>query len=209
MIGKSKLCFWISGLMGIAVLLLTSGCESWKWGKESLGEDPFDKDVSLIRPIGVNDRIGITIMTTQRSESLEGVVDEHGMISLLHVGYYKVSGMKASELAVAITGEYKRRDIYIDPVITVINLSQETPAGQEYFLTGEVRQRGKASLSPGITLLQAIISAGDVTDFASSRVTITRRGKTKTFDLNAIRRGAAPDPIIHDKDVIVVKRAVI
>jgi len=73
---------------------------------------------------------------------------------------------------------------------------------------GEVRSRsGRFPLTPGITLSEAILIAGDITDFASDTVRLTRGDITQKYSLKAIRSRRIPDPILMNRDVIHVPRA--
>lgn len=47
---------------------------------------------------------------------------------------------------------------------------------------GYVEQEGNVPYREGMTLLQAIVAAGDIKDFGSRTIRLTRDGKTGTYD---------------------------
>ena len=56
-----------------------------------------------------------------------------------------------------------------------------------------------------MTLLEAVIQAGDLTRFANGTVILTRNGVSATYDLDRIRRGKDENPPIRPRDVIEAK----
>ena len=69
--------------------------------------------------------------------------------------------------------------------------------------TGNIYQRGQT------TLMQVLLRAGGLTDFASSTVSVlsdTGTGKrvTTEFDIDKIRDGRVKDPLLHPGDLVIV-----
>jgi polysaccharide export outer membrane protein len=87
-----------------------------------------------------------------------------GMISLNLIGDLKAAGLTPMALAADISQRLKK---YLqDPVVTVVVLGVNS---QRIFAVGEINKVGPLMLTPGMTTLQAIVSAGGLTPFASSK----------------------------------------
>jgi polysaccharide export outer membrane protein len=113
--------------------------------------------------IGPSDVLTITVW---KEPTLSGtiLVRPDGMISLALLGDVQASGMTPLQLADQITAKLKK---YIqDPNVSVV-ISQIH--SKVVYLLGEVVKRGPVEMTPGMTILQAIASAGGLTDFASQR----------------------------------------
>jgi len=82
------------------------------------------------------------------------------------------------------------------------------PVKQFFYVGGEVKSPGELTFHQGLTLTQAILSAGGVT-LKGDKVQLTRgRGNevltTKEFKLKAINKGTVPDPLVEPGDRIMV-----
>ena len=110
----------------------------------------------------------------------------------------------------------KKIDIVIDgfvvkemPLATVVKDAQ----GQRITVDGAVGQPGVYTLTGPTTLMQAVaLAKGPDTKLANlHKVTVYRlegAGRTSAlYDLQAIRDGKKPDPLIFGKDVIVVDQS--
>jgi len=113
--------------------------------------------------IGPSDVLTITVW---KEPTLSGtiLVRPDGMISLALLGDVQASGLTPLQLADQITAKLKK---YIqDPNVSVV-------IGQIHskvvYLLGEVVKRGPVEMTPGMTMLQAIASAGGLTDFANQK----------------------------------------
>ena len=195
-------------LLGIVATLMC-GClsndDEWPPTPRSGNGGGDESPVGAPRVLRVGDRVNVRITTHNSADSMESVIDEHGRIPLPYLAPFKVIDKTPSDAAYAIVKEYVDKQIYAanSVVANVMNLS-EKDLTDEYFVTGEVRQRGKFPYRPGMTLRQALIAAGDKTDYASSSVVITRQGTKKTFNINRIRSGRERDPVVYPGDVIEV-----
>jgi len=113
--------------------------------------------------IGAEDSLQITVW---KDPTLSGTVPVRpdGMISLNLVGDLKAAGLTPMALSADIAQRLKK---YIqDPVVTVVVLGVNS---QRIFAVGEVTKVGPIMLTPGMTPLQAIVSAGGLTQFANSK----------------------------------------
>ncbi len=206
--------FWVGGFLA-AGLLLSAGCLSWfdrgtvvapeAWVPRTNSAEPAGPVAH--RPLRADDRVVVTLRTSvnTRGETVEDIVDTDGMIRLPLIGEFRVDGMTTSEASRAIAQEYIERGYYIDMLANVISTTIREGLVEEYSITGEINRRGRFPLREGMTLWEAIIAAGDMTDFASDTVLLTREGVTKSFSIDRIRRGRIQDPVIRNGDIIQVR----
>src|SRR5438045_4328075 len=153
--------------------------------------------------IGPEDSLQVTVW---KEPSLSGnfPVRPDGMISLVLVGDLPAAGLTPMALSNDITQRLKK---YIqDPVVTVSVLGVNS---QRIFLVGEVNKVGPVMLTPGMTPLQAIVSAGGLSQFANSkRIYILRTvaGKQQKYPFNykAALKGENPGITLLPGDTIVV-----
>jgi polysaccharide export outer membrane protein len=131
--------------------------------------------------IGPEDSLQVTVW---KEPTLSGnfPVRPDGMISLVLVGDLPAAGLTPMALSNDISQRLKK---YIqDPVVTVAVLGVNS---QRIFLVGEVGRVGPVMLTPGMTPLQAIVTAGGLSQFANSkRIYILRvvNGKQQKFPFN-------------------------
>jgi polysaccharide export outer membrane protein len=113
--------------------------------------------------IGESDMITVTVL---KETTLSGnlLVRPDGMITMPLLGDIKASGMTPPQLSADIA---KRLRKYIqDPNVSVI-LTQIN--SKKVYLLGEVAKIGPVEITPGMTLLEAISSAGGLTQYANTR----------------------------------------
>ena len=121
--------------------------------------------------IGASD---VLVVTIWKQPTLSGslLVRPDGMISMPLVGDVQASGVTPLQLADQIAAKLKK---YLqDPTVSVV-LSQIN--SKKVFLLGEVQKRGPVELTSGMNLLQAISSAGGLTDYANTRKIYILRGE--------------------------------
>jgi len=120
--------------------------------------------------IGASD---VVIVTVLKEPTLSGslLVRPDGMISVSLLGDVMAAGKTPMQLANDITTKLKK---YIqDPNVTVF-LSQMN--SKKVYLIGEVSKPGPEELTPSMTLLQAIATAGGLTQYANAKkIYILRR----------------------------------
>lgn len=113
--------------------------------------------------IGASDVLTITVW---KEPTLSGtiLVRPDGMISLALIGDVPASGLTPIQLANQISTKLKKyiQEPNISVVVTQIH-------SKVIYLLGEVAKRGPVEMTPGMTLLEAISSAGGLTDFANSK----------------------------------------
>jgi polysaccharide export outer membrane protein len=113
--------------------------------------------------IGPTDVLTITVW---KEPTLSGtiLVRPDGMVSLALLGDVQAAGLTPLQLGDQISLKLKK---YIqDPNVSVV-VSQIH--SKIIYLLGEVAKKGPVEMTPGMTLLEAIASAGGLTDFANQK----------------------------------------
>jgi len=154
--------------------------------------------------IGASDNISVTVFKEPTlSSSL--LVRPDGMISMPLLGDVRAAGRTTQQLADEITVMLKK---YIqDPNVTVV-LAQVN--SKKIYLLGEVAKPGPEEMTPGMTFLQAIATAGGLTQFANSkRIYILRvdGGKEKKIPMQykrALKGDISLNIDLNPGDTIVV-----
>ncbi len=132
-------------------------------------------------------------------------VNSKGMISLPLLGPIEAGGKTVPELEADIT-QLLAEDFLQNPQVTVFVREYTS---QRITVEGAVKSPGIYPLSGRTSLLQAIVIAGGVTEYANPRGIIVFRvieGKrmAAVFDLRDIRGGNAEDPQVYGDDLIVI-----
>lgn len=128
-----------------------------------------------------------------------------GKISLPLLNDIQAAGLTPTQLATQITESLKK---YVtDPQVTVIVREINS---QRVYLIGEVLRAGAYPLLPGMTVLQALSSAGGFTQFANTKkiyVLRTENGKQEKFPFNykdALSAKSDENIVLKAGDQIVV-----
>jgi len=178
----------------------TSGTSSPVPANSATYAGPMDATRYIIGP---EDSLQVTVW---KEPTLSGnfPVRPDGMISLVLVGDLPAAGLTPMALSNDITQRLKK---YIqDPVVTVAVLGVNS---QRIFMVGEVGHVGPVMLTPGMTPLQAIVTAGGLSQFANSkRIYILRMvgGKQQKipFNYKQALRGENSGITLLPGDTIVV-----
>jgi polysaccharide export outer membrane protein len=113
--------------------------------------------------IGAEDSLQISVWKDPTLSATVPVRPD-GMISMNLVGDLKAAGLTPMALSADIAQRLKK---YIqDPVVTVTVLGVNS---QRIFTVGELNKVGPLMLTPAMTPLEAIVSAGGLTPFANSK----------------------------------------
>jgi polysaccharide export outer membrane protein len=111
--------------------------------------------------IGASDVLSISVW---KEPAVSGslLVRPDGMISMPLLGDVQASGLTPLALGDQIATKLRKyiQDPKVDVVITAIN-------SRKIFLLGEFTKKGSVEMTPGMTLLQAIASAGGFSEFAN------------------------------------------
>ncbi len=157
--------------------------------------------------IGPNDLLEIEVYgVTELKRTVR--VNSTGLVSMPLIGSIKVAGLTAQEAEAAIAARYAEKYLQ-DPQISVFIKEFTT---QRVTIEGAVAKPGIYPLTGQITLLRAMALAGGRGDLANlDNVMIYRTGpdgklESQTYDLDRVRAGEIPDPVVLPEDVIVVQR---
>jgi len=128
-------------------------------------------------------------------------VDEQGSITLIENQKFVAAGKTRGELEKEIRERYVPK-YYVRMTATI------KPQERLYYVRGEVRQPGPKAYMGPITVLNAIASAGDFTDFANKKkVTLTHlNGKKQIINCSKAIRDPQLDLRVYPGDTIHVPR---
>jgi polysaccharide export outer membrane protein len=156
--------------------------------------------------IGAEDQLSISVWKEpDLTQTLPVRAD--GMISLPLLNDVQAAGLTPMQLSASITEKLKK---YIaDPHVTVTVTQMNS---QRVYVTGEVLHAGAMNLTPGMTVLQALASAG-FSQFANTKkiyVLRNENGAEKKYpvDYKKIVKGEAPQQNIQLRpgDTVVVPK---
>lgn len=170
----------------LAVALLMGGCAGMDesgFPDSAAGAEPVRAVVADYR-IGVDDRVQVSVWRNPDLSVTEPVRPD-GKISVPIIGDVEVGGRTASEVAATIK---EKLSAYIrEPNVAVVLTELRS---HEFLsrvrITGAVRTPRSIPHRPGMTVLDAVLEAGGVNEFASSNRTKLYRtvgGKTEVFDI--------------------------
>jgi polysaccharide biosynthesis/export protein len=154
--------------------------------------------------IGPSDVLTITVW---KEPTFSGtiLVRPDGMISIALLGDVQAAGLTPLQLSDQIASKLKK---YIqDPNVSVV-ISQIH--SKVVYLLGEVVKRGPVEMTPGMTLLEAISSAGGLTDFANTKKMYVLRNQPGSHERipvhykEALKGEAAFNLVLKPGDTIVV-----
>ena len=160
-------------------------------------------------------RRGAKIVVTFRnipSEDKSNVDGEYyvsqvdGTIALPYLsGRIKAEGKTAQQLEEMIKTKYIEEEIYSQPIVTAqVGDAKEIEAlNQRYVqVTGYVGRKTNLPYRPDLTLIQALIDCGDITDYGSRYIQVSRGSQTQTYDYFSARDRSLK---LQPNDVIFVK----
>lgn len=160
--------------------------------------------VSANYVIGPDDSLQVTVWK-ERDLSGPLLVRPDGKISLPLVSDILAAGLTPMQLAADITERLKK--FVTDPVVEVTVLAVNS---KHIFLMGEVAHVGPLAIAPGMTILQAIATAGGLTPYANKKHIYILRGEPGkqqkiAFDFTkALKKGDMQGISLVPGDTIVV-----
>lgn len=122
--------------------------------------------------IGPEDQLQVTVW---ENPALSGsvLVRPDGNISLPLIGDVTAAGLTPLRLAASITDRLKNGFVK-DPTVNVAVLAVNS---KQVIMIGEVGHVGPIAIRPGMTVLQAIVTAGGLTPFANKKKIYVLRGE--------------------------------
>lgn len=188
---------WISAL-GLLVFVATwVGCETPGAVK------PY---ICAADDIRAGDTLMISILDVpeaQRITDKEFVVRSDGTINVPNLQTVQAAGKTFGQFERELQTNYIAKKIFRQPTVVV------KPGIRFYTVGGEVKAPARMAYSGGITVIRAIVSCGDFTDFANrKKVEISRaNGDREVVDCIKARRDAKYDRPICPGDAIFVPRS--
>jgi polysaccharide export outer membrane protein len=154
--------------------------------------------------IGADDILNITVW---KETTLSGsfLVRPDGMISMPLLGDLQAAGFTPARLATEIETNLKK---YIQEPSVTVDITQIR--SKVIYMLGEVAKKGPIQMAPGMTLLQAISSAGGLTDYANSKkIYILRNDSGKQTKIpvhykDALKGDSSVNLLLQPGDTIVV-----
>ena len=130
-----------------------------------------------------------------------------GTIQLPYIsGRTSVLGKTARDIENAIRSQYIAQKIYKDPIVQVTlgAVEQQSELDRRYVqVTGYVGAKKNLAYREGMTLVEALLECGDISDFGSRYIQITRKGVTRKYDYFSAKDRAI---VIYPGDIIFVPR---
>lgn len=174
-----------AGLTAVTLALLLAGCASS--GGSSKSAPPQQASVAVENyQIGVDDIVQVSVWRNPEL-GITVPVRPDGMISVPLVGDVLAGGRTPTEVAADI--QKKLADFVRDPQVAVILTELRS---HEYLsrvrVTGAVRQPISIPYRQGMTVLDAVLAAGGVNEFAApDRSDLFRRNKDETSATYPVR----------------------
>lgn len=154
--------------------------------------------------LGPGDKIKVTVFDVP-ALSGDFQVEENGQVDYPLIGIVQAQGQTPSNLAKLLEQRLGERALKHPNVqVSVVERAQQTIT-----IEGAVKQAAVVPVRGQTTLLSAVAMGGGTTDDANPRQVVVFRQvngqkMAAAFDLAAIRRAEAPDPVIYPNDVVVV-----
>lgn len=157
--------------------------------------------------VGANDLLDIEVLNLENGKRTVRV-NAAGYVTMPLIGAVTVAGLTQQEIESQIAGLYGQKYLQ-DPQVSVFIREFTT---ERITVDGAVVKPGIYPLVGQMTLLRVIALAGGFGQIANSQqVMLFRQGEkgerqVATFDVERIRSGKDPDPMIRGDDLIVVQR---
>jgi polysaccharide biosynthesis/export protein len=198
-----RLALWVALVLSIAAVPTRAQDAKQQSTAEAKAKAPATADPNYV--IGPQDVLDIDVW--KETELTRAVpVRPDGKISLPLLNDVQAAGLTPTQLSEQITTELKK--FITDPQVTVIVTQINS---QRVYILGEMARPGAYPLLPGMTVLQALSSAGGFTPFANMKKIYVLRnegGKQEKFPFNykEVVRGknAEQNIVLKAGDQIVV-----
>lgn len=195
----------------LVALVLLAGCADKRGGPIPYNVQGFGApDAPKVVPLEENYRIAPLDVLSVRVFKMADLtgdyeVDLTGRISMPLIGEINAIDLTTAELDNRLTAKLGEK--YLENPDVSVGIKSSTR--RSVTVDGSVNKSGTFGINGPTTLIQAIASAGGVSENGNPRrVAIFRQiggqRQAAAFDLTSIRRGQAPDPPIYAGDIIVV-----
>ena len=198
-----QLVTWASLLLSIAAVPTGAQDTKQQATAAATAKAPSTSDPNYV--IGAQDVLDIDVW--KEAELTRSVpVRPDGKISLPLLNDVQAAGLTPTQLSEEITTELKK--FITDPQVTVIVTQINS---QRVYILGEMTRPGAYPLLPGMTVMQALASAGGFTLFANTKKIYVLRnegGKQEKFPFNykdvVKEKNASENIVLKAGDQIVV-----
>jgi polysaccharide export outer membrane protein len=146
--------------------------------------------------LGPNDRVRVKVYGEQDITG-EYEIDSNGYVSVPLAGRMKAAGRTARQLERTIAAELSK-GIIRDPRVNV-----EIAAYRPFYILGEVKKAGEYPYRNGLTVLDAVASAGGYTYRANENKVFLRRAGSTVEEVYALD---APVPIYPGDNIRIPER---
>ena len=168
-------------------------------------DPPQGQAPSIDYRIGAQDVLQVTVYQVPDLSASGLNVDVGGNISLPLLGQTHVAGLTTEQAAKKIATALGKKYLQKPQVFVALQKS-----AQRIIVSGAVTKPAAIAPTGGLTLSQAIVAAGGLSEVANpNRVHVARISGQKVndaiFDLDAILSGRAKDPIVYGGDMIVAE----
>lgn len=102
----------------------------------------------------------------------------------------RVEGLTARDIENIVRSSYVNQQIYSDPIVQVVFGNSKNEQGldaRHVLVSGYVTKKASLPYREGITLIEALLEAGDITDYGSRKIQVTRGTVTRTYDYFSAR----------------------
>jgi len=163
----------VSSVAVLGLLILLSACNSNGITTASLAAEPGARAQAVAYAPGAyvfhpNDRIRVKVYNEPEITG-EYQVDASGYISVPLAGRVRAAGTTPSQVERAIKARLN------DGIITDPKVNVEIASYAPFYIHGEVKRAGEIPYRPGLTVMDAIASAGGFTYRADEREVYLRR----------------------------------
>ncbi len=117
----------------------------------------------------------------------------------------RVAGKTSRDIENLLRGLYISQQIYSQPIVSVsVASAAEIEEMRKRYIevSGYVGSKKNLPYRDGITLSEAILDCGDITDYGSRYIQVTRNGRVQTYDYFSARDRAIK---LHPQDKIYVR----
>lgn len=174
---------WRSFILALACSVALAGCASSMSEKMRDAEAPSAVEQGGYK-IGVDDRVQVSVWRNPEL-SVTVPVRPDGMISVPLIGDVQAGGKTTAELSSAVKAKLS---LYVrDPSVTIIVTELRS---HEYLsrvrVTGAVRTARSSQYRQGMTVVDAVLDAGGLNDFAApnrAKLYRTSAGKTQIYSI--------------------------
>ena len=158
--------------------------------------------------IASQDKLDITVFKVPELSANNVIVESTGIISLPYIGSLNVMGLSLQQAERKIEG-LLRKDALQNPKVTIKRTERKLKRNN-ITVEGAVQTPGvfQFPVKSSLSFLQAIALSHGLTEMADTKnIVVFRDGKQYAVNLDSVRRGLTPDPVLKADDRIVILKS--